>query len=57
MSTANTLKISDTPTPYGACSKCGELLTEEEAPKGVCYNCDFEHAEDGLDGTDYDLTI
>lgn len=25
--------------PFGACSDCGDLLTEEESVKGVCQNC------------------
>lgn len=43
---ASNARVSD--TPFGACSECGELLNEEEAPKGTCFNCDTESAYETL---------
>ena len=47
--------ITQNDTPFGACSGCGELLTEEEAPHGVCENCAIEDEAENKEGDEEDF--
>ena len=40
---------------FGICLECGELLTEEEAPYGVCANCAVEDDVEDKEGDEEDF--